>query len=280
MRAQEATTVEAAAPVPAVLLAPPRDRVITGVVTALAQGADEGNRSTLPIAEQFVSIQGEGLLAGTPSSFVRVAGCNLRCVWCDSPTTSWQPRGEPRPIEAIVELCRRGPRHVVLTGGEPLLFPGIATLGRALGEAGHHVTIETAGTVWREGLHCDLMSLSPKLAHSNPQARDAAWGRRHEAKRWAPAVLRRLMGFAWQLKLVVRAGDCAALAADVAEVERMLGALEIDATERERVLLMPQCIEASRLGADYANIAAVCTQTGFRLGPRLHITAFGHTPGT
>src|SRR5687768_9998796 len=77
----------------------------------------------LPIAERFVSLQGEGGLVGVPSSFVRVFGCNLRCTWCDSPATSWAPAGTQVPLDELVAFCARGPRHVVLTGGEPLLFP-------------------------------------------------------------------------------------------------------------------------------------------------------------
>jgi 7-carboxy-7-deazaguanine synthase len=245
---------------------------------------------TLPIAETFVSIQGEGVLAGTPSSFVRVAGCNLRCVWCDSPATSWAPTFERRTLVELAERCRRGPRHVVLTGGEPLLFPAIATLSAMLTSEGHHVTIETAGTLWQDNLRCDLMSLSPKLTHSTPSPdarastglgeRAGAWSQRHARRRWAPDVLRRSMQLPWQLKLVVRAHDLDALELDVAEVERMLAELDVSSAQHDRVLLMPECIDAARLGDDYRALAPVCARTGFRLGPRLHITAFGHTPGT
>jgi 7-carboxy-7-deazaguanine synthase len=245
---------------------------------------------SLPIAETFVSVQGEGVLAGTPSTFVRVAGCNLRCVWCDSATTSWAPAFERQSLDDVAALCRRGPRHVVLTGGEPLLFPAIGALARTLANHGHHITIETAGTVWQDDLRCDLMSLSPKLAHSGPSIDTRApgglavvaggWSDRHERRRWAPEVVRRLMGFAWQLKFVVRAHDATALEIDVAEVETMLDALGVPHEQRDRVLLMPECIDPARLGTDYAALAPVCQRTGFRLGPRLHITAFGHTPGT
>ena len=69
------------------------------------------------ISEIFHSLQGEGELAGMPSVFVRVAGCNLRCTWCDTPYASWNPEGEARSVAAIVAEVQRHPvaRHVVLT---------------------------------------------------------------------------------------------------------------------------------------------------------------------
>ncbi|MCA9704508.1 MAG: 7-carboxy-7-deazaguanine synthase QueE [Myxococcales bacterium] len=233
----------------------------------------------LRINEAFVSLQGEGQLAGVPSTFVRVAGCNLRCAWCDSPTTSWRPAGERVALGTLVEACAAGPRHVVLTGGEPLLHAPMVELGRRLRAAGHHVTYETAGTVVPASpVECDLMSLSPKLAHATPD--DPVWGPRHEARRWRPEIVRRLMEHPWQLKLVVRAHDPARLADDLREVERMVAALEIAPTDRARVLLMPECIDPRRLAADYAALVPVCIEHGFSLGPRLHIEIFGHTPGT
>ncbi len=224
-----------------------------------------------------MSVQGEGILAGTPSSFVRLTGCNLRCVWCDSPDSSWTPRGERHLLEELVTWCGKGPRHVVVTGGEPLLSPGVGGLTRALGEAGHHVTIETAGTVDQPDLHCDLMSLSPKLAHSTPTEHPSL-AQRHEATRWQPDVVRSLMRFPWQLKFVVRAAADEHLGADVAEMEGMLD--ELGVSEPERVLLMPECVDPEQLTDRYRRISAICCARGFRLGPRLHITAFGHTPGT
>jgi 7-carboxy-7-deazaguanine synthase len=232
----------------------------------------------LKIHERFVSLQGEGSLVGVPSSFVRVSGCNLRCAWCDSPGTSWAPGGAMTPLDELVAFCAAGPRHVVLTGGEPLLYPALATLSRRLRAAGHHVTVETAGTVWLDGLECDLLSLSPKLAHSTPWARAPALADRHERLRLQPEVLARLLAaYAWQLKFVVRAE---AAADDLAEIDALLAALAVPASERHRVLVMPECTDPAALTAAYRALAPACIERGLRLGERLHIALFGHTPGT
>jgi 7-carboxy-7-deazaguanine synthase len=236
----------------------------------------------LRIQERFVSVQGEGTLVGVPSSFVRVSGCNLRCVWCDTPKSSWAPEGEREQVAALVEWCVRGPRHVVVTGGEPLLFPATASLCRDLRARGRHVTVETAGTVWCEQLEVDLISISPKLAHSTPWARaKPKLAERHERARLDLAVLRRLIeSFDWQLKFVVRTTDAAVLEADLAEIEALLEALSIPTDRRERVLLMPEGTDADSLRAGYRRLVEPCMRTGMRVGLRLHIELFGHTPGT
>ncbi|MBV1861859.1 MAG: 7-carboxy-7-deazaguanine synthase QueE [Nannocystaceae bacterium] len=229
------------------------------------------------IAERFVSVQGEGILAGVPSSFVRLTGCNLRCSWCDSPESSWRPTGDTQRLDELVRWCGEGPQHIVVTGGEPLLSPHVGALTTALWDNGHHITIETAGTLEQPHLRCDLMSLSPKLAHSTPAA-PASLSQRHERTRWRPEVVRALMRFPWQLKFVVRADNDASLAHDITEIDTMLEAL--GNPDPQRVLLMPECIDPAALTDRYQRISALCCTRGFRLGPRLHITAFGHTPGT
>src|SRR5579862_4954447 len=162
--------------------------------------------SQVKIAEIFYSVQGEGMLAGVPSVFVRTSGCNLRCTWCDTPYTSWQPEGEDRSIESIAEeVDRYGAEHVVITGGEPMIASGIEGLTRRLTQ---HVTVETAGTV-DVAVRCDLMSISPKLANSTPRDRDGGrWAAQHERLRLQIDVLKRLMGeYAYQLKFVVAAPE-------------------------------------------------------------------------
>ena len=157
------------------------------------------------INEVFLSIQGEGKLTGVPSVFVRTSGCNLRCHWCDSPTTSWNPTGETLSVDALLaRIADYTARHVVLTGGEPMIADGIERLCSCLREEGHHVTLETAGTIWKD-VACDLASISPKLSNSTPLTREG--GRHaaaHEANRINLSVIRRFMdGGDHQLKFVV-----------------------------------------------------------------------------
>ena len=96
------------------------------------------------IAEIYHSIQGEGELTGTPSTFVRTSGCNLRCTFCDTPFTSWEPEGDDLSVRRIVEaVSELGCPHVVLTGGEPMLFAELIPLCEKLRADGRHITIET-----------------------------------------------------------------------------------------------------------------------------------------
>src|SRR3954466_11415865 len=109
------------------------------------------------IAEIFYSIQGEGRLAGVPSVFIRTSGCNLRCVWCDTPYTSWEPEGQEKTLDGIVAEAKSYPaRHAVITGGEPLLALEIQDLTERLKSESFHITIETAATIFKP-VQCDLM---------------------------------------------------------------------------------------------------------------------------
>lgn len=224
----------------------------------------------LLISELFVSVQGEGVLTGVPSVFVRTGACNLRCKWCDTPETSWEPGGEVRSVESVVaEVLAHDVRHVVLTGGEPLLPKAIEPLAHALHRAGRHLTIETAGTRHRD-LPVDLWSLSPKLSSSVPD--HPRWGARHDALRLNLEVLRRYVATGrYQLKLVL--GD----PAEIAEVDALVAALD---AAPERVLLMPEGVDVARLDDVAEWLVPLCTERGFRFCDRLHIRLFGHTRGT
>lgn len=106
---------------------------------------------TLAVTEIFHSIQGESTWAGAPCTFVRLTGCPLRCVWCD---TAYAFHGGRRmTIEQIVEeVGARSARLVEITGGEPLAQPAAGALADALLAEGYTVLIETSGAVDVSGL--------------------------------------------------------------------------------------------------------------------------------
>jgi len=243
------------------------------------------------IAEIFHSIQGEGLLVGVPSVFIRTSGCNLRCRWCDTPYASWKPEGPEMTVEQILQKVAEWKcRHVVLTGGEPMIAPDLPTLATALKNEGKHITIETAGTVMPHGIACDLASLSPKLSNSTPPGeRDPAWSKKHEATRLQPAVISDwIKNYDFQLKFVVSTEN------DLAEIKNLLSRLEtfvaplnkrVGGEEGppppfERILLMPEGTDVRTLAARSPWLVEICKREGFRFCPRLHIELFGHTRGT
>ena len=224
----------------------------------------------MKIAEIFYSVQGEGTLIGVPSVFVRTSGCNLRCAWCDTPYTSWNPEGEELSLDQILSRVDEQPqaRHVVVTGGEPMIAPQMVELTECLRGRGLHITIETAGTIHKP-VACDLMSVSPKLADSTPPGE---WSATHERLRIQPGILRRLMDdYEYQLKFVVAAPE------DMAEIHRLLDELGAD---RAKVILMPEGIDAMELRRRGAWLSEICKREGFRFSPRLHVDLYGNTRGT
>ncbi len=223
----------------------------------------------MKIAEIYKSIQGEGRLTGTPSVFVRTSGCNLRCWFCDTPYASWQPEGEDYAVdEVIAEVEEWDCRHVVVTGGEPMLFAELIPLCAELRRRGRHVTIETAGTLYLP-VECELMSISPKLTTSSPASDEhPRWARRHERLRRQPEALRRLIAeYDYQLKFVIDRPD------DVGEVAELLS--ELPATARDRVLLMPQGRTADEAYQRSAWIEESCREHGWTFCPRMQLEWFG-----
>ncbi|MGH7439827.1 MAG: radical SAM protein [Polyangiaceae bacterium] len=99
---------------------------------------------TLVIHEIYASIQGESTFAGLPCTFVRTTGCNLRCVWCDTPQAFYGGTRMARGDVLSRALSFATPL-VELTGGEPLLQPGVLPLMTELCDAGKTVLVETSG---------------------------------------------------------------------------------------------------------------------------------------
>jgi 7-carboxy-7-deazaguanine synthase len=224
------------------------------------------------ISEIFYSIQGEGKLTGVPSAFIRTSGCNLRCIWCDSPYTSWHPQGESLSnAEILRRLATYPTRHVVLTGGEPLIAADVEGLTHAVKNAGYHLTLETAATVWKDVV-CDLASISPKLSNSTPWDRDRKRAERHERDRINRDTIRRFMAFDdYQLKFVIDSPE------DMAEVDELLEHLgDVDPAH---VLLMPQGVTAEELFDRGRWLAELCKERHFRFCPRLQIELYGNVRG-
>jgi 7-carboxy-7-deazaguanine synthase len=227
------------------------------------------------IAEIFHSIQGEGLLAGVSSIFIRTSGCNLRCHWCDTPYASWKPEGPEMSIEEILKkISKWNCNHIVLTGGEPMIAPDLPELAAALKKQKKHITIETAGTIPPKDIPCDLASLSPKLSNSTPSpARNPAWNKKHEATRLQPEVISEwIRKYPFQLKFVVSSEK------DLAEIKDLLSRLP--PVPFHQVLLMPEGIDSKTLASRSPWLVEICKREGFRFCPRLHIELFGHTRGT
>ena len=227
------------------------------------------------IAEIFHSIQGEGLLAGVPSVFVRTSGCNLRCHWCDTPYASWKPEGPEMPVEEIIRKVEGWDcRHMVLTGGEPMVARDLPVLAAELRKAGKHITIETAATVPPAGVACDLASLSPKLSNSTPSGeQDPAWAKKHEESRLRTEVIADwIKNYEFQLKFVVSSEK------DLTEIKSLLSRLP--SVPLDRVLLMPEGTEAKGLASRAPWLVEICKREGFRFCPRLQIELFGHQRGT
>jgi organic radical activating enzyme len=137
------------------------------------------NGQSLPLVEEFYTLQGEGFHTGRAAWFIRLGGCDVGCRWCDARET-WNPRVHP-PV-AVDEIVRRATvdnpaRAVVVTGGEPLMYP-LDTLCEGLHSAGIEIFLETSGSHPFSGLF-DWVCLSPKRSHP---PLDEAWGRADELK--------------------------------------------------------------------------------------------------
>ena len=222
------------------------------------------------ISEIYESFQGEGPFAETPSLFVRTSGCNLRCTFCDTPFTSWQPEGEQVSLEDLAEqINASNAPHVVLTGGEPMLAPQLSELTDICRAASKLITIETAGTVDRS-VECNLMAISPKMHNSTPD--DPVWSIRHEESRHQPAVIRSLFDrYNCILKFVIDVN------ADVAEVVEYLG--EFPQIDANHVWLMPQARTREELSEKADWVQAAAEAHGFQYSSRLHVEKFGNMRG-
>lgn len=213
------------------------------------------------MSEIFCSLQGEGRLAGVVSVFVRLAGCDLRCRWCDTGYALRREQGCEMTVSQVIEQVKKiDCEQVVVTGGEPMLAEGLEELLGELKRLGSYVTLETNGRRFRQVV-CDLVSISPKL--DNAQAGAGAVN--------VEAIQRFVDDYDYQLKFVVEQE------ADLEQVERVLGQLK--GVERDRVMLMPQARTKVEYRRRSGEVARMCVEKGFRFSPRLQVELWGTRRG-
>ena len=222
-------------------------------------------------SELFYTIQGEGRLIGVPSVFFRTSYCNLRCIWCDTPYTSWQPENKQITAEAAVaQITAFNCKHVVITGGEPFVqSKELASLCSQLAKLDHHLTIETNATIFAP-VEAHLISMSPKLSNSNPTP-DNRFFRMHERGRIVKPVIQKFLErYECQVKFVVDTPD------DIHEIRRLEAEVPIPA---ETIVLMPQGIAPEELRSKQEWLVDACKTHGYRYSPRVHVEIWGNRRG-
>ena len=226
------------------------------------------------ISEIFHTLQGEGRYTGVPCIFIRTSGCNLRCSWCDTPYTSWNPEGRQMSTAAIMAETSgwSSVPYSVITGGEPLLQKDLAPLVEELRERGHHTTIETAGTIFQPEVRPDFFSISPKLSNSLPGPDHTAERTLHlRNNRYEPLSGYLKSGIDLQFKFVLQNEK------DAAEVLELVEELSIPPRQ---VFLMPEGVDREQVRTRGRWVAEVCKREGFSYSGRLHIDLWGNTRGT
>ncbi|MDO4550841.1 MAG: 7-carboxy-7-deazaguanine synthase QueE [Planctomycetia bacterium] len=253
---------------------------------------------TLPISEIFTSWQGEGLLTGTPSVFLRVAGCHLRCTFCDtryawetisavkqtvnSLVTTIQFMAENPKFPKLIPECTFLPIpaavtrifHVVITGGEPLLFPALIPLTQKLRTLGFHITVETSATRFLP-LSCNLWSLSPKLLNSLPAFQEnPAFYAQHKAHcQYSASTLQKFTASQtdYQLKFVINTPE------DISEIQDFMKAYPF--LHPDRVLLMAQGKTRNEILSKERWLQELAAFHKYRISPRAHLFWFNQKQG-
>ena len=222
--------------------------------------------------EIFQSLQGEGPTIGTPAVFLRLAQCNLACSWCDTRYTwDWEHYDYDKEVvslyttEAEERILELGCRHLVITGGEPLLQQQeLAPLVASLKERGFYCEVETNGTIvplpdLAEKI--DQWNVSPKLATSgNPLER-----------RELPSVLEffRQLPNAYFKFVIVEPGD----------IEEVCALRTRYRLPGERIILMPEGTTSAVIQRRGQWVYEACVEKGFRFSTRLHILLWGDQRG-
>lgn len=220
------------------------------------------------------TIQGEGVHLGTPCIFVRLAGCNLSCSWCDTPY-AWDWSRFDKTVEArawptervahrVRALSGKNVRHLVISGGEPLLQGrGVAQLVHDLRQDGWTSELETAGTLRPPTLTMvDHFTISPKLSNSHQRPDTAPRAINRENLQYFATAQSRCFKF-----VVTSAGD-------YEEIDELVTSCRLSP-----IYIMPEGTVAEDVNAALPDIAAEAIKRNYRVTPRLHITMYGDKRG-
>lgn len=266
----------------------------------------------LPVVEIFTSIQGEGKFTGIPSIFVRVSGCNLRCVFkdsvCDTPYTSFNPehslyKSMDDLVKAFKEEQERYPRvkHVVVTGGEPLMYKkDLEEFLARIYDDTMMITIETNGTKpilnpLTGKFRIELYSVSPKLSTSvgkpgeyNGVEVTQGMIERHNCERLNYQNLVDIATSAnYQFKFVYSGPECVE---EIKSIYREMGKIVCNQDDQfynfymkhhpmKYTMLMPEGIRVDQLDQKTKEMAQVCLENGWQFTDRLHIRIWGDKRG-
>lgn len=218
----------------------------------------------MQISEIFYSLQGEGVNIGVPAVFLRLAGCNLRCEWCDT-KYSWGP-GEKMSIPEILQKIKKYPaKHLVVTGGEPLMQQEeLSNLLQKL--PGYYVEIETNGSFKSElNKYVDQYNCSPKLnvyAYQSNKYADFHTKSANFSNMGLPSLPAKKTYY----KFVVDKKE------DLGKIKKFI---EKNNISREKVILMPQGTNRKDLTKKSQWLAEICKKENLRFTPRMQIDLWG-----
>jgi len=227
----------------------------------------------LKVSEIFKSIQGEGKRAGEVSVFVRLAGCNLSCRWCDTPYALKKNQGKETSLAEIVTKVEEfNCEAVVVTGGEPLIWEETPMLLSELKTRGKLVTLETNATQYRP-VQCELVSISPKLTNAISDTPEYANDKNIDERAWLniEAMQRFIDNNQVQLKFVVETEN------DLQEIDEIL--LLLRGLDEAQVMLMPQARTKQEYRRRAPKVAQMCIERNFGFSPRLQIELWGSRRG-
>jgi 7-carboxy-7-deazaguanine synthase len=232
----------------------------------------------------FYSLQGEGTYTGVPSVFIRTSTCNLKCCFCDSPFSSWWNEGEKKTVNEIFNYVTSQfwyVKHIVITGGEPLLQKELPDLVNLFKRSNHYVTIETNGTIFKPDVIPDLFSISPKTNNSIPSETNRPqnmenWEKQrksHLANMDLSALkfyIENKKTYELQFKFVIQSED------DLKEIENIIETYKID---NDLVYLMPEGYTRELQEKRSEMVAEICKQKRWNFCPRLQINLWGSKRG-